>query len=648
MKKRTLFLILGVLGAVCSMAQYTSRWEAKGGLPEWEGLKMYDEAMRLDYPDTTYDVTFYHLDVEVALDSAWIEGSVRCLFNINSVPAAAVVMSMNRSLEVVSVEGVATYEHVGDKLHLVFNNAMPAGSSGEVLITYKGKPVLAGGYKGLRYETHHDGTPVIATLSTPFVAHYWYPCKDTPSDKADSVWVDITIPDRVSSAGNSFVAVSNGMLKQVVSVNGKKRFEWRHRYPVVSYYVMMAISDYEKLEDEVTINDIVVPLDYYVFPQDIVSQQAGVQQMPSVLTHFSELFGPYPFRNEKYGMTQLGYYGAIENQTNTIINSMDFNWFITSVHELAHMWFGDMITCDDWRHGWINEGLATYSEALWAEYAGGATAYNQTMAANEYFNGGTLILPESTDTFFVFQPIIYRKGAFVLHMLRNVMGKEPFLTALKQYATKEELMYSSANTSDLKSAFEVVYGESLDWFFDQWVYDSFYPILHFNFKNVIAEDKVLVALQQVQGLMNRRELFVAPVTLRLIYEDNTFDDREVWCDKITHTYTLNIDKLVKNVVIDPENVLLEKNFFDAELPIGVDEPERLQVMVWPQPAKDWLHIKMAETTPAFVQIYDVWGVEIYHHQLQGEMVNLNDWMPGIYLLMIEQGGKRWHRKIVVG
>jgi len=151
------------------------------------------------------------------------------------------------------------------------------------------------------------------------------------------------------------------------------------------------------------------------------------------------------------------------------------------VHELAHMWFGDMITCKDWHHGWVNEGFATYSEALWAEYVGGFSAYQNNIATNEYFDGGTLYLQDVSDPFQIFIRIIYYKGAYVLHMLRGVLGDAVFFEILRQYSTDPQLMYSEATTEDFKAVCESVSNMDLTFFFDQWIYDEFYPIYEYDY-----------------------------------------------------------------------------------------------------------------------------------------------------------------------
>lgn len=385
---------------------------------EWEELKLLSQAKVLLDPDTSIDVKFYHLDIKIAIDSQNISGSVYIQFQPTVNNLNTVRLNLNSSMIVDSVtmdavSATAVNDNVLINLTSNFNIADPV----EIKIYYHGIPSLANGIKGLNYSTHGNNEPIIATLSTPFLSHYWWPCKDGPEDKADSVYIDITIKDTTIN-GMPLIAVSNGLLEDVDSSAGIWRtFQWRHRYPIVPYYIMASVSNYRTINQTYTGTNSAFPLIYYVFNENYSQSLAGVAQMPAALDKFIELYGEYPFKNEKYGMTELGFYGAIENQTNTIINSMDTSWYFTSVHELSHQWFGDMITCKDWHHVWLNEGFATYSEALVSEYLNGFNSYKNYMSGLEYYSPGTLYLPQDTDAFNIFQAIVYYKGAYVLHML---------------------------------------------------------------------------------------------------------------------------------------------------------------------------------------------------------------------------------------
>ncbi len=526
---------------------------------EQQNWMEYIERSARIQPDTSFDVRFYHLQVDIAVGSSWIDGKLRCDFDAVSDGLEHIALNLHRSLPVDSITGnVSGFTAGGDTIFVDLDRPYGAGEPASVTVHYRGEPELAGGYKGLRYETHAGGEPVIATLSTPFLAHYWWPCKDGPGDKPDSVYIDIAVPD-TSIGGQELIAVSNGVLDTVLQVGGKKVFRWRERYPIVPYYVMAAVSnyrhyrqDYEGAEGES------FPLDYYIFAEDYESAVTGVEDVPEVMDFFSGLFGTYPFETEKYGMTQLGYYGAIENQTNTIINNMSSGWFDVTVHELAHMWFGDMITCRDWHHGWLNEGFATYSEALWAEHTGGFTAYLENMAQNEHLSGGTLYLQDITDPFNIFISIIYRKGAYVLHMLRGVLGDEIFFDALKSYALNTALRYGHAVTEDFQAVCEAESGMDLDFFFDQWVYDEYYPRYEYGWSQDPGTFEATVTIRQVQESYGWRPVFEMPVQIEFTFETDADTVVTVWNDSQVEHYDFSFDEPLRIVALDPDGWILRQ------------------------------------------------------------------------------------------
>ena len=454
------------------------------------------------FPDTDepedFDVTFYYIDVDVSIDTEYIRGNVLCRFEATTDLLEQIELNLHNSLSVDSMVGnVSGFTAQNDSLFIILDTPLNPGESSEITIYYQGDPVLAGGYKGLRYETHNGNEPIIATLSTPFLAYYWWPCKDGPGDKPDSVYIDVTIPDTTIN-GYDLIVVSNGALENVIVNNGKKTFQWRERFPIVPYYVNMVISNYHPFSETYNGNfGESFELEYYVFNEHYAGSQTHVQEMPEVVDVFSELFGVYPFHPEKYANCELGYYGAIEKQTNTIINNLYSYSFDVVVHEFAHMWYGDMITCRDWHHGWLNEGFATYAEALWDEHNGGFSAYQSNMASNHFTGGGTLYLEDISNPFGIFISIIYQKGAYVLHMLRGVLGDEDFFESITQYSNDPVLMYDHAVTEDFQAHCENVSGMDLEFFFDQWIYDEYYPQYLYTY-NQNTSNTVTVNIRQIQ------------------------------------------------------------------------------------------------------------------------------------------------------
>jgi len=542
----------------------------------------------------TYDVKHYHLDVEISLDIEYIKGNVLIVADaVENI--SAITLDLDSSYDVLSIDGASSFTLNNDELAVILENPVIAGDEFTLRVYYQGIPPLAGGYKGLRYETHNGSEPVIASLSTPYLAHTWWPCNDGTKDKADSVFIDITIDD-VQYSGIQVKAISNGILDEVVTLpDDKLKFKWKHNYPITPYYVMVAISNYQIIEQVYDNGNESFPLIYYVFDSSISQATAGVEDIPDVLDFFSGIFGPYPFANEKYGMTELGYYGGIENQTNTIINNMSQSWFMVSVHELAHMWFADMITCLDWHHGWVNEGFASYAEALWIENTSGINAYHNYMQDFEYYSGGSVYMQDVSDPFNVFQGIIYDKGAYILHMLRHVLGDAVFFECLQEYATDLEFKYKWATTEDFQSVCEQVSGIDLSDFFDQWVYDAYFPKYEFDY----YQDEVFnteVAILQKQGDQGWRQIFKMPIDIRFEFIDGTDTTIAVQNNEIYQSYNFAFSQEIVSVSLDPDNWVL-KNVTVGDFGLSNNESTLSNnLVIYPNPTEDKLNIKLQNIT----------------------------------------------------
>nr|NQU93302.1 T9SS type A sorting domain-containing protein [Bacteroidota bacterium] len=626
---------------------------------EYQTFKEFIKYSETARGDTNIDVKFYYIDISVGIWSPYIEGDVQIIFEPVTNNLENVAISLNSALTADDVSGnCASFYQEGDLIMITLDGSYNPGEEITITITYHGVPALAGGYKGLRYETHGNNEPIIATLSTPYLAHYWYPCKDGPQDKPDSVYMDITIPDEVVN-GQELMAISNGVLESIINNGDTKTFQWRHRYPIVTYYVMAAISNYTFFEEEFngTLGES-FPLIYYVFQESLNSAQAGVADLPEVIQFYSDVFGEYPFSNEKYGMTQLGFYGAIENQTNTIQNNLSTSWFDTSIHELAHMWFGDMITCESWHHGWLNEGFATYSEALWDEHLYGFNAYKSNMAANEYWGGGTLYMQNAADTFNTFASIFYTKGAYIVHMLRGLAGNDLFFDALHDYATDPELMYGNASTEDLQNVFENATGMDLEFFFDQWVYDEYWPFYYYNYFQNTDNGLFFMIYQAQEELYGYRPVFEMPVRLQINFTDGTDTTVTVWNDQQDQQFYFDLNKEVSTVDLDPDKWILRKKQLNPDLPVVIENFEQVDnVRIYPNPFSSELYIELGNTFSknVKVEISDMNGNLVKNYsQLNSNLViwtgeNENEnWVePGIYFVKIKTDSGIVTKKVVM-
>lgn len=561
--------------------------------------------------DTSFDALYYNLNLTVEVDSPWVHGNVTTRFASRAAGLTRILLDLTDSLTVDSITGDASaFQHRNDSLIIDLSGSLNPGDIGEVTVHYHGRPPRAGGIKGLRYETHNSGEPIIVSLSTPFLAHTWWPCKDGPGDKPDSVAINISIPDRMV-AGIPLTVVSNGTLDSTSTAGGYKTFHWTERYPIPPYYVMAGISNYINHTESYTDPlGNTYPLEYYFFREDSAPSVNGIQQIPDVMSFFTNIFGPYPFRNEKYGMCQLGFYSGIENQTMTIINSMESSWMMTSVHEAAHMWFADNITCEHWGHGWLNEGFATYSEALWLENQQGINAYHNEMLSTQYLGGDTLFLNPTDDPFGIFVGVIYYKGAWVLHMLRHVLGDSVFFDAIKTYATDPNFQLGYATTEQFRDVCEAVSGTDLDYFFDQWVYKPWNPAYQYWYSQNSQTNEVTVNLEQLQVSLGR-PLFTMPVDVRLYYAGGGDTTIVVWNDSASQRYTLPAAGPVSQVAIDPDRWILR----NVTLTTAAEQPEDYPVnefKVFPNPASGFVTVELllSEDTKVKVEVFDMKGNKI--------------------------------------
>lgn len=503
----------------------------------------------------------YTLNLEPTIDKPFLKGEAVAKFVATADNLDEIKIRLVSGFKVTKIDGAGSYQHKDNVIAVSLKKALKIGEEFELKISYEGEPELVRNgsiAKGLRWEKHAGDQPIIANLSTPFLAHLWFPCKDGPSGK---IWygvnVNITVPDTLIG-GMPLVGIGNGVLRDVVRSGKKLTYKWEHKYPIVPYYVMMAVSNYRKLQQEYT--DPLgnkFPLEYFVFDEHVADAQKGTADMPKVMDFFTNVFGEYPYSKEKYGMTQLGFYSGIENQTNAVVNNMGPAKFYTSVHELAHMWFADAITCGTWQHGWLNEGFASYSEALWDEHAFGKAKYVSNMLENAYYDKGTLLLEPTDNPFKVFVPSIYNKGQWVVHMLRGVVGDKAFFPALKEYAQDSRFKHSFAVTEDLQGVFEKHHKASLKGFFDQWVYGELYPTYTTNYTQDKKTKAVTLRIDQLK-LDTKPNFFNMPIEVLLTFEDGTSKTERVENNQLSQTFTFACDKVLKSAKIDPNEWILKK------------------------------------------------------------------------------------------
>jgi aminopeptidase N len=521
------------------------------------GTKLYSPVFKTDrvmYPgDSTYNATYYKLDLNITYTPANLVGKVTVIANATQ-NLSSFYLDLYSSMVVDSIKentSAVTYVHNSNIVTITLGHTVLAGNSFSVDVYYHGYP-SSSGFGSFTFGSHNS-SPCIYTLSEPYGARDWWPCKDTPADKADSVDIWVTAPAY-------YTTVSNGLLKDsVVNNDGTKTYKWHESYPIAPYLVSLAMANYtlDKQYFKYTETDS-MPVTHYIYPENLATAKPYIEKTPAMLKIFSDKFGLYPFIREKYGHAQFGWSGGMEHQTCTSLGGFGD---ILIAHELSHQWFGDMVTCKTWQDIWLNEGFATFCEGVYTEAVSGHDAYVTYMKSkmnNATAASGSLYVEDISSVSSIFDSNrSYAKGAAVLHMLRGIMGDSLFFQALRMYLHKSELAYNSVSTSDFQKAVEEVYGASLYYFFNEWVYGKNYPKYFISWSAIAGENSNYVTSITVDQTTNvSPAFFTMPVQIKL---SNGSKDTTVTFYNNQQSQTFSVATSFKplQIVFDPDSNILK-------------------------------------------------------------------------------------------
>jgi aminopeptidase N len=519
-------------------------------------------------PHQALDVLHYDIDIALNPTAQTIGGTVTMRFRATA-SLSVVKMRLYRNLKVTALkvdgQAAASTKRKRDDIQFNLNPAAAEGSEHEVSVSYGGTPTWDNQFLGGVIFATHGSTTVAATESEPFAAYRWWPLVEDVSDK-------FTFDMRLTVPGGT-VGVSNGVLRNHTrNGDGTETYEWHEGYPIATYLVCANVTNYALFTDTYTSLDgsTVMPLDHYVYPEDLAAAQTNFATIPQMIAFYGGIAGDYPFLAEKFGQVEVPYPG-MEHQTITAVHQ---SWVtgdsgyspgdatLMYAHELAHHWWGDDVTCGTWHDVWLNEGFGTYFEALWWGHTKDLSegqafrAYDLDGAYGGYLKGTVYTLNENKP--FADEMRIYYKGAWALHMLKKVMGEGPFYQALRAYRAAHH--YGTATTADFQAACEGVYGQSLGWFFDEWIYTPYRPIYHVAFAT--SGGSCTVTLQQLQKhkIANRAtgaDTYIMPVDISLHFADGTSETHTVRNDARTQTFTFPVSRAVQGAGLDEDGWLLK-------------------------------------------------------------------------------------------
>ena len=517
---------------------------------------------------STTDALHYRLEIELLFTTQTVTATNTATFKSLTDNLATLDLDLVSALTVSSVRmnGVpVAFTRPTDVIHVTLDRAYNRDEQFTLEINYAGAPP-GGGFGAFSFTTH-SGSQMVWTLSEPWYAKYWWPGKDTLGDKSTfEVWV--THP-------NTMTAASNGLRQGIDTLTGNRlRTRWSETYPIAPYLVSLAVTNYQTRTDTYTGFGANMPVEFYVFPESYASWQSGLNLIVPMLTAFSSVFGQFPFVNEKYGIAQFTWSGGMEHQT--ITSQFNVSEYL-SAHEMAHSWWGDNITCATWHDSWLNEGFATFGEAIWAENkpGGGRSAYFARMATNRptSVTGSAYVQDISNENNVFSTNNVYRRGAWVLHQLRHVLGDTLFFQCLRDYRTRFE--GGSATTQDFVQSCRTTTGQDLQWFFDQWVMRAGAPAYRYGWRTATrgGVNYLYLQLDQTQTLY---PLFVMPIDVAVTTPtgSHTF---VVWDNELRDQMAIPLDGPASAVTLDPEGWVMNtaKTSTSYAPPFFAAEPETL-------------------------------------------------------------------------
>jgi len=545
-----------------------------------------------------YDVTHYQLDLRIDTTDKQISGVVTMTARSRIDNFVTVELDLDSNMILDSVGGDAfSCLHEENLLLVELLQPIADGEHFTIEVAYHGQPVSGGfGAFGFNY---HDDVPIIWSLSEPYFARSWWPCKDTPSDKADSVDIIVKVP-------TDLIVASNGSLVSIEEHgDGTHTYHWHEGYPITTYLVSVAITNYEIFSDWFRYapdDSMIVSL--YAYPGTLETPQIQLKELLDMLCYFHEIFGPYPFLTEKYGIAQFPWGGGMEHQT--ITSQGTFLSSILTVHELAHQWWGDKITNANWHEIWLNEGFASYAEALYFEHTAGQDFYHTYMGWMDRDYPYPIYVDDTTSVRRIFHITVYDKAGWFLHMLRHIVGDSTFFDILLAYSGDPRFAYGNATTAGFQDVCETVSGMELDWFFEPWIYHVGRPEYLATWNATDSAGIPLLHLHIEQTQVPDRALFPMPIDIT-IETDRGDTVVTVFNDKPVQYYVFALAAEPTGIVLDKDGWILKKVI--SVSPIPTDFALRQN---FPNPFNTVSHIGYGVPRESRVKlaVYDILGREV--------------------------------------
>jgi aminopeptidase N len=493
---------------------------------------------------------------------------------------------------------------------------------------------------------------VFYTMSEPRVAHFWMPCNDRPDDKAD-VSMRITVPAGIT-------AVANGILSDSTTIGNHTIFSFVSDKPMPPYLMVVNASRFAAYDEKVA--RTADPLDsirlhYYVWQTDYDEKTItdgskynatySFKNTKWMMKAFEEKFGPYPFHQYGQVAVQPFNYGGMEHQTLSTVNRAWMRGRSESgiAHELGHQWFGDKVTCETFKDIWLNEGFATYTEAIYNESWGGDQWYRLTIEskARDYFRGENNHIPiYDPPEYLVFNgATTYAKGACVIHMLRRMVNDDnKFFGTLRDYT--DQFAYGNCNTAQFRDFLSEKLQMDLSTYFDQWVFGPKHPVYNITWAQDASTKELFLRVEQTQ---DEREVFSMPLRF-FAYHSNGIDTINVGNDHRIQRYRTLRSNTIDSIKFDNDLVILSEVSISYDALLDVTTSSTVSgFMVRFDALQNIVECKLPESESSAV-LYSIAGIPLQHIQHHQGVIrfDVSNFANGVYIV---RSGRQSAKVVIV-
>lgn len=602
-----------------------------------------------------YDVKYVKLNVALDNMSINITGDVTTRAQVTATSFDTYAFELHRGLTIDSVfiNGVRTTSisrGISD-VSVSIGSTLPINSLFTAQVYYHGYSAGTGTLIGITSDTgYHWQNRATHTLSESYKAYEWWPCKQSLRDKIDSADIWITVPDTLKAG-------SNGVLQRITSLSGGlKRYEWKEKYPIVYYLISLAVGDYLEYNTYAhytgSTDSTLIQNYLYNDSSCFTTVRDAVDATGPILSYYSDLFGRYPFWQEKYGHCMAHILGGMEHQTMSTMGFMDIHIL---AHELGHQWFGNHVTCGTWKDIFINESFATYTDYLYTDHFEGRI--NALAFINRIHNyiktsaGGTVYCVDTTEATIFDNRLSYDKGAAVIHMLRNVIHNDSLFF---QLCREEQSRFSmnSATIEDFKQIINTTLGTTIngilvDTFIDQWLYKEGYPIYSVSWNQSRTTQRVFLQLNQTTSMPSSVALFKTPIEVTFYAASGDTTVRFLNNQDI-QIFSFDWNKTVTSIQVEPNQWLLHQlGTIRRDNTLQVATLGEVGYIVSPNPTADnWLVSGITE--PISCHVYNMNGQLIWQQTTQESTLAIpaEYWASGMYMLSIVGASGTLHSALV--